>query len=111
MYTHEGKLQRNADYAWVIDRDYDAPEGDHGDDVGTEGPRNAPADLLDRLAGGREGHSFRMYDDDGELIYAGRILYTENGVVDGFEPLDDFGTPNWGCTEIRFHQGGEWVTL
>ena len=31
---------------------------------------------------------------------------------EGFEPLDQFGTPNAGCTEIRYlEKGGKWVTL
>jgi hypothetical protein len=37
-----------------------------------------------------------MYDDDSELYYAGKIW----GDFDGFEPLDDFGMPNGGCTQI-----------
>jgi|TARA_R100001530_G_scaffold110783_3_gene78010 hypothetical protein len=38
-----------------------------------------------------------MFDDDGVLYYAGLIW----GDYDGFEPLDDFGMPNAGCTEIQ----------
>jgi len=66
-------------------------------------------DHLDESANGVEGphglsiHAdnqtlFRMYDDDGILYYSGKIW----GDFDGFEPLDDFGTPNAGCT---------WITL
>lgn len=42
--------------------------------------------------------SFKMFDDDGELYYSG--LARKNA---DFDPLDDFGTPNAGCTEIRFY--------
>lgn len=56
-----------------------------------------------------EGQRFRMYDDDGELYYDGRIV----GDYDGFEPLDDFGMPNVGCTNIRYLNAntGAWETL
>jgi hypothetical protein len=38
-----------------------------------------------------------MFDGDGELYYSGTIW----GDFDGFEPLDDFGTPSAGCIEIK----------
>ena len=50
---------------------------------------------------------FRMYDDDGELYYEG-VMSEE---CEGFEPLDDYGMPNAGCTEIRLLEDGKWVTL
>lgn len=31
--------------------------------------------------------------------------------IETFEPLDDFGTPNAGCTYIQYLQGGKWSTL
>ncbi len=51
-------------------------------------------------------HKFRMYDDDGELYYEGL-----SSVKDVFQPLDDFGTPNAGCTEIKYLTDGKWETL
>ena len=36
------------------------------------------------------------FDDDGELYFEGYLL---GG--DGFEPLDDFGRPDSGCTAIK----------
>lgn len=56
---------------------------------------------------GDEWTEFRLYDDDGELYYSGR----QNQHGDGFEPLDQYGMPNAGCTEIRLHENGEWKTL
>ena len=83
-------------YAWTIDTDH------LDDDKNTvRGPRGATIELLETLAKG-EGESFRIYDDDNVLYYAGRIL----GDYDGFEPLDDFGTPNAGATEIRYRKHG-----
>jgi hypothetical protein len=104
-----------ADYAWVIDTDHLA---DHGGEPGTlagnaatiTGPRDAPEGLLAQLAAGG-GHKFRLKDDDGELYYSGRLAGDRES-EDGFGPLDDFGLPNAGCTEILYLTGeGKWETL
>jgi hypothetical protein len=42
---------------------------------------------------------FSMYDDDDNCYYEGMIY----GNYDGFEPLDDFGMPNAGCTYIKLN--------
>lgn len=51
-------------------------------------------------------HRFRMYDD-GVLYYAGR-----SSTID-YDPLDDFGEPNAGCTYIEFWNSdtGKWDVL
>jgi hypothetical protein len=55
------------------------------------------------IAKAKKGRAFAMYDDDGELYYRGRIwTAAEPGTEADFGPLDDFGTPNAGCTEIRY---------
>jgi hypothetical protein len=46
---------------------------------------------------------FSLYDDDDECYYEG-MLY---GDYEGFEPLDDFGTPNAGCVKMKLN--GEWL--
>lgn len=109
-----------SNYAWIIDKDHmarrDAKPGTNSNAVGVLGPRDAPDDLEAKLQGG-EGEPFRMYDDDGNLYYEGRIVRTGeesddlNASEEGFEPLDDFGTPNAGCTEIRYRRGEAWVRL
>lgn len=52
---------------------------------------------------------FRLKDDDGEIYYRGLAndAWTENA----FSPLDDFGMPNDGCTEIEYFVDGVWSTL
>lgn len=101
-------------YAWVIDKDHLAEPGEKGE-AGVHGPyggsphragRPLPAadELFARLAAG-EGVKFRMFDDDGEVYYSGRVVaadgdYTSEEVCAG--PLDDFGMPNAGCTHIRY---------
>lgn len=90
-------------YAWIITVDYLDPEAPN--DEGTAGPRDASEDLLDRLRKG-EGYTFRIRDDDGELYYEGRC-----SEIDHFGPLDDFGTPNAGATEILYRHGNRYVML
>ena len=51
-------------------------------------------------------HKFRMYDDDGELYYEGC-----SDDDSSFDPLDDFGMPNAGCTEIKYWNGSTWEIL
>lgn len=84
-------------YRWIIDIDYY-----DGTSKGVEGPRN-----LDESIPFEE--KFKMYDDDGNLIYTGRI----GGDYSGFEPIDDYGMPNFGCTEIHYKnkKTGEWRVL
>ena len=72
-------------YNWEITRDYI----DNGAETGLTGPRNKSRHTANETA-------FKMYDDDGDLYYAGTIW----GAFEGFEPLDDFGMPNAGCTQI-----------
>ena len=73
-------------YNWTITRDYI----NHGAETGLEGPRNLTPHTANETA-------FQMFDGDGELYYAGTIW----GDFEGFEPLDDFGTPSAGCIEIK----------
>lgn len=109
--------------AWIIDTDHLADDGHT--DAGITGPSTAPDNLLARLAAG-EGVKFKMYDDDGELYYTGRIIaQAEDGTDQRFDtcgdefyrPLGDFGGPGAGCVAIKFKGGargpdaGKWVEL
>ena len=89
-----------ATYAWIIDKDhtYDTNTTANLNAIGVTGPRNADPELLAQLSQPTTGTPFRLYDDDDILYYEGRII----GEFDGFEPLDDFGEPNAGCTGIRY---------
>lgn len=94
------------DYCWVIDVDYitdashEAPCNLNA--PGMMGPVNAKPELLNG-----ETEVFRMLDDDRNVYYQGRIA----GEYEGFEPLDDFGTPNAGCVHIEYLTNGEWRAL
>lgn len=81
-------------YYWKITQMYDCIV-EAGDEP--VGPYNADETITTNKA------PFKMYDDDGILCYHGEIY----GEYDGFEPLDDFGAPNDGCTAIKIN--GEWL--
>jgi hypothetical protein len=83
-------------YRWAITKDHLFTE--QGMTAkGVMGPRDASREVTDNPA------RFSMYDDDGHCYYEG-VIY---GEYEGYEPLDDFGTPNAGCVAIKIN--GEWV--
>tara|TARA_A100000164_G_C21513225_1_gene587979 strand:- start:131 stop:403 length:273 start_codon:yes stop_codon:yes gene_type:complete len=88
-------------YRWIITKDLIAdpnyPEGTSDNARCMEGPRGADTSLVSNKT------FFALYDDDGERYYEG-FLY---GDFDGFEPLDDFGGPNAGCTAVWIN--GAWL--
>lgn len=118
-------------YAWKIYTDHLAKDGSSGEG-GTYSlsghirlPPTSPMHhtLLARLDAG-EGREFQMLDDDETLYYTGRILVlaasdgsggdaTINDLHNGgFEPLDEFGEPDSGCTSIMYRDAaGEWEFL
>jgi hypothetical protein len=98
-------------YGWLITRDYMA-DGDEGDplEVGTTGPSrySMTAAQIEEF-----GQEFKLVDDDGNDVYHGKFaLAPDCPGASGFEPLDDFGMPNAGCTEIHYRDtAGEWRRL
>jgi hypothetical protein len=100
-------------YAWIIDRDLiaepGAQPGRNSNAVGMLGPGDISIETADRLKAG-EGVPFRMYDDDNELYYEGRFM-GDSESEDAFSPLDDFGSPNAGCTRIDYLRGRKWEQL
>jgi len=75
-------------YAWCITHNHLKDE-----DCEIIGPEKAPARLLSMV-----GKRFKLYDEEGELYFSGSL----HGQYTGHEPIDDFGQPQYGCTEIRF---------
>lgn len=88
-------------YGWIITRDHLEEPGSEYDATGTAGPRDIPADTLEALRAGK-GDTFTMYDDDDERYYTGRAMALEWDEEACSGPLDDYGTPNAGCTRIRW---------
>jgi hypothetical protein len=109
-----------AEYRWIITKDHLAPRAkpefkddlnvcchcgdvltssqvseqrcnEHRSEAGVEGPRNLDDTLKTNPA------TFSLYDDDDICYYEG-MLY---GEYEGFEPLDDYGMPNAGCTYMK----------
>ncbi len=78
-------------YGWVITKDLIS----NGKDNGICGPRNLKFSKDEIIS---KGDKFQMFDDDGGLYYEGYLLGGE-----GLEPLDDYGMPNAGCTEIKIN--------
>jgi hypothetical protein len=90
-------------YGWIITVDHI-----ENSEKPVIGPSGISPELTAHL-NKNQGQKFKMYDDDGELYYSGRII----GDYSGFEPLDDYGTPNAGCTEIKLYNStsNEWETV
>lgn len=85
------------------------PEGSNGNAVGVIGPRSAPDWMCDALAAGARCDvaasifTFKMFDDDGELYYTGRMMTDcEDDEDAAYAPLGDYGTPNAGATSITY---------
>lgn len=78
-------------YAWIIVKD----NIDDGHAVGVKGPHDCSMSD-DEI---KQGEKFRLLDDDGNIYYYGFINGSD---YEGFEPLEDYGMPNAGCTEIQY---------
>lgn len=89
-------------YGWKIDRDLIDLKL-----AGTVGPRGIDPAIEEALEAGK-GQKFRLKDDDGTVYCEGRLV---GKGADGFEPLDDFGMPGLGCTEIEYWENGKWELL
>ena len=69
--------------------------------VGTCGPRECTL-TADQIKAHPATLHFHMFDDDGEDYYSGLCILPEGLTEEAFRPLDDFGTPNAGCTSIKY---------
>jgi hypothetical protein len=90
-------------YGWLITKDHLPDVGRNA--TGVMGPRGILPKIAARLEQG-EGIPFRMYDDDDELYFEGRLIGGS-----GLEPLDDYGTGDSGCTRIDLFANGKWSTV
>jgi hypothetical protein len=95
------------DHGWLITKDHIC----NGTDEGTLGPCDATL-TADEIRNHPKRVHFKMYDDDGELYYEGYNVESDESDDPGFEPLDHFGMPNAGCTELRLRsKSGTYETL
>ena len=81
-----------SDYAWIVTRDCLEEK-----DIKILGGSDITDEQEKRLVAG-EGEKFIMRDCDNIDYYKGRII----GDYTGFEPLEDYGTPNAGATDILY---------
>ena len=85
-------VDKNSDeYIFLITKDHISDGADEGA-IGSSGVVLSP----DEIKSHPDRIHFKMYDDDAELYYEGFSIGGQ-----GFEPLDDFGMPNAGCTDIK----------
>ena len=96
-------------YGWIIDNDCTGSFDEGPGCEGVMGPSGVSDDIKWRLAHKHEGEKFRMYDDDNILYFEGRQISDMDST--GFEPLDDFGMPGYGCTRIDYLEDGSWNRL
>lgn len=104
------------DKGWIIVKDHVSAScrDDHEckltayDEVEIVGPRGCTLTKKELM----NGVAFRMYDDDDNIYFSGFLVGDENS-EDGFMPLDDYGTPDAGCTYIKYRnkKTGKWETL
>jgi len=93
-YVYESDINKDSTREYI-----DKTFGER-DDTGTVGPGKFKI-------GVPLPYPFKMYDDDGNLYYDGMSSHP-----DVFAPLDDFGMPNAGCTEIHYrNKDGEFERL
>ncbi|MGV7183786.1 hypothetical protein [Xanthomonas axonopodis] len=88
-------------YHWLITHDHI----DTGS-CGTKGPRGNTRSAQE-IRQDPKGVEFKLRDDDGNLSYQGIYVGPDDETL--FAPLDDFGMPNAGCTEIAYKNAlGNW---
>jgi hypothetical protein len=99
-------------YGWLITEDHCG--GTYTGRMRLVGTAAEKIDLEMRLRSKGEGAQFRLYDGDGNLDYAGRIIVPEGeeGGELWFAPLD-WAKADTGSAEIRFLSTatGEWEVL
>lgn len=100
---------------WTITKDHiadpEARQPSNANAVGMVGPRGATL-TADEIVAHPKGRKFRIKDGDGELYYEGVSVITDDGDEDEFGPLDDFGRPNAGATDIEYQRAdGSWEAI
>lgn len=99
---------------WTITEDKvafpDAKPGTNGNAVGMVGPRGAKLSS-DEIKNHKDAIKFRMKDDDDEICYVGYVILGDEGYERELAPLDDFGSPNAGCTAIELFHNHEWKLI
>jgi len=92
---------------WIVNKDYtEVYDGKTYSEVSITGPSGCELTEKELL----KGHAFRMFDVDNVLYYSGFFVGDKTS-EDAFMPLENYGTPNAGCTSIQYKEGRKWKTL
>jgi len=74
---------------------------------GVTGPTSTATLTHDQIKAHPDAKGFRLLDDDGEVYCIGKAVWETDDT--GFEPLDEYGAPSLGVTEIQWLQpDGSW---
>jgi hypothetical protein len=97
------KGEKKMKYAFLIIAEHD---GSRLAPVEIIGPSDCKltAEEIKEKSKTQEARKFRLKDEDGN-IYARGYFYGDSMSEDGFAPLDDYGTPNFGATDIEYKVG------
>lgn len=93
-------------YAWIVTRDFIAEEFDEKTNVGVHGPSWAQEPEIEKAR--KEGQTFRLLDDDGNVYYHGKVWYSDDCNEDDGNPLEDFGMPNDGAVVMEYKTDNGW---
>jgi hypothetical protein len=97
----------------IIDKDYinaDAPEFDRTGTVLEEAPLYVIEKVMrvnPSIPAGDNMIKFKLFDDDGELYYEGRL--TDDAECENQSAALRFGEADAGCTLIIVERNGQWV--
>lgn len=96
-------------YAWVITENNTELYNEENSIVGIRGPSSCHL-TKDEIVNHSEAKKFRLVDDD-DIVYCGGYFVDLAGNASGFEPKDNFGEPELGCTTIQYYEDGVWKSL
>jgi hypothetical protein len=93
-------------YAWVITRDHLESKTAEPGAALVSGPSGAADEQISSAMA--TGYPFIIKNDDGETYYSGYCWTAdpEFGDEDLFGPLNDYGMPNAGATDILYREHG-----
>lgn len=93
-------MNNNLKYVWCITKEFPENVPSNHSILHVVGPRGNDW-CISGIGSHKDAQKFRLVDDDDEVYCEGYFVDLV-GTCSGFEPLDDFGLPSLGCTEIQY---------
>ena len=110
MTPEDTPVKKHRAGQWTITVDHSAEEGakpaTNSNAVGMVGPRTASMTVEEILAH-KDSKRFQMRDDDNTPVYEGKCYLPAGYTTSAFDPLDDFGSPNYGCSSIWYRNDAD----